>query len=210
MVLGPKNWDGLGSAGGGLPSTPPSLSAGTSAQVPVSGSAPTPRAPVQLPGQRAAPASCFLRVVHTKVQGQSPRRAKKARQACEPEEAWCHPAVIATGPAYHTLCVKTECRVKRANAEPDGGDACCHLLGNKSLVPRRRRDHFQGLRPSMVATIQGRMPGYRQENANQRHDVLTGAPFTETSSSKVKGRLPKHRSHPPALEIRAAATIDAH
>ena len=102
-------------------------------------------------GQRTGPASCFLRVVHTKVQGQSPRRAKEARRACEPEEAWCHPAVRATPPAFHMLCVKTECRGKRANAEPDGGDPCCHLSGNKSLVRVDRRDHFQGLRPSMVA-----------------------------------------------------------
>ena len=42
-------------------------------------------AAVLVPSQRTAPTSCFLRVVHTKVQGQSPRRAKEARRACEPE-----------------------------------------------------------------------------------------------------------------------------
>ena len=56
--------------------------------------APAAASPV---GQRTAPASCFLQVVHTKVPRQSPRRAKEVRRACEAEKVWCHPAAKSDG-----------------------------------------------------------------------------------------------------------------
>ena len=56
-------------------------------------------------GQRTAPASCFLRVVHTKVQGQSFAQGEPKRpDGCEPEEAWCHPGGSSDGARIsHTL-----------------------------------------------------------------------------------------------------------
>ena len=74
------------------------------------------RPPFSSVGQRTAPASCFLRVVHTKVQGQSPRRAKEARRACEPKEAWCHPAVFGDGTRISHTLRQDRVQVKRANA----------------------------------------------------------------------------------------------
>ena len=49
--------------------------------------------------------------------------------------------------AYHTLCVKTECRVKRANADQTRSVSREEIRVSCRAV---RRDHFHGLSPSMV------------------------------------------------------------
>ena len=73
-------------------------------------------------------------------------------------------------PHFTCFASRQSAEGKRANAEPDGGDPCCHLSGNKSLVRVDRRDHFQGLRPSMVAHNPGPDAGGIRQfiNANQR------------------------------------------
>ena len=58
----------------------------------------------------------------------------------------------------------------------------------------------RSIRPSMVAHNPAPNVGGTDKSKTQTSAT--------TTSGKVKGRLPKHRWHRPALETRAAATID--